>query len=60
MSNYLSSTDIATICNVHKSTVSNWKKRYNDFPLPVIENRETKLYDKADILEFLKRRGKIK
>lgn len=55
----VSSTDIAELCKVTKSAVSNWKYRYNDFPEPVIQNRQTTLYDLNEMTEFLKKRGKI-
>ena len=55
----ISSTDIAVIANVGNSAVSNWKARYSDFPLPKFSNRTFTLYDKSEIENWLKARGKI-
>lgn len=60
MQKYLSSADIAEVCKVTRSAVSNWKRRYTDFPPPKIENREITLYDADEMITFLNRRGKLK
>lgn len=58
--NLVTSTEIAEMAGVWKSTVSNWKKRYNDFPKEAdVGNQKVKLYHRVEVERWLIQRGKI-
>ena len=59
MLDLLRSIDIAELTGVRKTTVSSWKRRYDDFPTPVYEVGLTTLYDRGQVMIWLKTRGKI-
>lgn len=51
--------EIADIAKVSRPAVSNWRKRYDDFPEPRIQSDSGLLFDLADIENWLLARGKI-
>lgn len=54
----LTTSDIADIAGVGRSTVSNWRSRYSDFPQPVSGSVSSPRFDEAEIHSWLKGRGK--
>ncbi|SFL48595.1 chromosome partitioning protein [Lachnospiraceae bacterium KH1T2] len=52
-------SEIAEIAGASNQTVSNWKKRYEDFPEPIAQIKAGEFYDKDHIVKWLKRKGKI-
>lgn len=51
--------EIAEIAGVTRSAVSNWRKRYNDFPEPRVQTESGVLFDMASIEEWLLARAKL-
>lgn len=53
--------DIATRCNVGKSTVSNWLIRHTDFPSPlfVVGNGLTHIFDWREVEQWAQEHNKI-
>lgn len=53
---YLTLKDIAELAQVSRPAVSNWRKRYEDFPSPVEESTPRKpLFEAAAVVSWLKR-----
>ena len=53
---HLTLKDIAELAQVGRPAVSNWRKRYDDFPAPVEESTPRKpLFEAASVIEWLKR-----
>lgn len=55
----VSLTDIAKFAKASKSAVSNWRKRYKDFPLPQVEQPSGALFNLAEIEEWLIKTGRL-
>jgi type I restriction-modification system DNA methylase subunit len=51
--------EIAEIAKVSRAAVSNWRKRYDDFPEPRVQSDSGVLFDLRAIEEWLLARGKI-
>lgn len=51
--------EIAEIAKVSRPAVSNWRKRYDDFPEPRVQSDSGVLFDLRTIEEWLLARGKI-
>lgn len=51
--------EIAAIAKVSRPAVSNWRKRYDDFPEPRVQSDSGVLFDLRTIEEWLLARGKI-
>ncbi len=51
--------EIAEIAGVSRPAVSNWRKRYDDFPEPRVQSDSGVLFDLRAIEEWLLSRGKI-
>lgn len=54
----LTTSDIAQLAAVGRSTVSNWRNRYDDFPLPVSGSAASPRFADADVRAWLKSYGK--
>lgn len=52
-------SEISEITNSTLQTVTNWKRRYSDFPKPIVRVKAGEFYDKDQVMNWLKRRGKI-
>jgi len=52
-------SDIAEMAQVKRSAVSNWPKRYKDFPSPRMVTSSGALYDSAEVERWLIESGKI-
>jgi chromosome partitioning protein len=48
--------EIATIAEVSRQAVSNWRARHADFPSPVIELRSGPVFHRKAILRWLEKR----
>lgn len=59
MQNFVGLSEIAELSKVSTQTVNNWKKRYSDFPKPIAQIKAGEFYDEEQIINWLKRRGKI-
>lgn len=55
---HLALKDIAELAQVSRPAVSNWRRRFGDFPEPVEESTSRKpLFEAAAVVEWLKRNG---
>ena len=59
MQKFVGLSEIAEIAEVSTQTVNNWKKRYSDFPKSIAQVKAGEFYDEEQIINWLKRRGKI-
>src|SRR5882762_9618404 len=50
--------DIARLVDVGRAAVSNWRRRYEDFPEPVGGTASSPLFSLPEIEEWLRRNGK--
>ncbi|MFG2091722.1 MULTISPECIES: N-6 DNA methylase [unclassified Spirillospora] len=50
--------DIARLAGVGRATVSNWRRRHDDFPRPVGGTATSPLFSIADVEDWLRRNGK--
>ena len=55
----LSTSDIAELAQVGPSAVSNWRKRYDDFPQPIEKPGKWQRFRVNEVLEWLERHGRI-
>src|SRR5689334_9622015 len=46
-------TDIAELAQVRRPTVSNWRRRHDDFPKPAKDNGSAPLFDAEEIARWL-------
>lgn len=51
--------EIAKMAGVTTAAVTNWTKRFSDFPAPAADIQAGKFYDKDQIETWLKKKGKI-
>lgn len=54
----MSLADIAKMAGVSRPAVSNWRRRYDDFPEPVQETGATSLFQLVEIERWMRGRGK--
>lgn len=54
----LSPSDIAELADVSRAAVSNWRTRFADFPAPVAGSDARPLFDRAQVIGWLKSQGK--
>ncbi|MFC0248424.1 N-6 DNA methylase [Citricoccus parietis] len=54
----LSASDIAKLADVGRSTVSNWRNRYPDFPQPVAGDTTSPRFAKTEVEQWLEDHGK--
>ncbi len=54
----VSGAEIARIAGVTRAAVSNWRRRYDDFPAPVGGGANSPLYDLADVRAWLAAQSK--
>ena len=55
----ITSSEIAALAHVGGSTVSNWKRRYDDFPQPAGGPKNKPLYHCDSVLRWLRQRKLI-
>jgi hypothetical protein len=49
--------EIAEIANVSPSAVANWRKRFSDFPAPLVDLKSGPVFDKNQVRLWLAKRG---
>ncbi|HWC80715.1 MAG TPA: N-6 DNA methylase [Pseudonocardiaceae bacterium] len=54
----VSAGDIARLVDVGRAAVSNWRRRYEDFPKPVGGTASSPLFSLTEVEEWLRRNGK--
>ncbi|ANN14560.1 SAM-dependent methyltransferase [Amycolatopsis orientalis] len=54
----VSAADIARVAGVGRAAVSNWRRRYGDFPPPVGGTASSPLFALSDVENWLRERGK--
>ena len=59
MQEFVGLSEIAEIVGASNQTVNNWKKRYSDFPRPIAQVRAGEFYNKEQVINWLRKRGKI-
>ncbi|MFE0153218.1 N-6 DNA methylase [Nonomuraea sp. NPDC059007] len=55
----VAAADIARLAGVGRAAVSNWRRRFNDFPVPVGGTSSNPLFALSHVEEWLRRQGKI-
>ncbi|MFC8850660.1 MULTISPECIES: N-6 DNA methylase [unclassified Micromonospora] len=55
----LTASDIARLANVGRAAVSNWRRRYADFPAPVGGTPASPSFDAAEVTDWLRRHGRL-
>lgn len=56
----INAVDIARLAGVGRAAVSNWRKRYEDFPEPVAGTVSSPLFDAGQVRAWLRDQGKLK
>ncbi|MDR7304216.1 N-6 DNA methylase [Haloactinomyces albus] len=56
----INAVDIARLAGVGRAAVSNWRKRYEDFPEPVAGTASSPLFDAEQARAWLREQGKLK
>ena len=51
--------EIAQLAGVSKQCVVNWINRYKDFPEPIAILKSARIYDKQDVITWLKNSEKV-
>lgn len=49
--------EIAEIANVNPSAVANWRRRFSDFPAPIVELKSGPVFHEAQVRHWLQRRN---
>ncbi|MET7394303.1 N-6 DNA methylase [Dactylosporangium sp. NPDC005572] len=55
----LTASGIAKLANVGRAAVSNWRRRYADFPAPVGGTAASPSFNARDVEDWLRRQGKL-
>jgi hypothetical protein len=55
----LTASGIARLANVGRAAVSNWRRRYADFPTPVGGTPTSPLFDAREVEQWLRRQNKL-
>src|ERR1044072_3816664 len=55
----IAATDIARLAGVGRTAVSNWRRRFDDFPPPLAGTATSPLFSLAEIVGLLRRQGKL-
>src|SRR5690348_1412235 len=55
----LTASGIARLANVGRAAVSNWRRRYADFPTPVGGTPTSPFFDAHEVEQWLRRQGKL-
>ncbi|MGA5758826.1 N-6 DNA methylase [Nonomuraea bangladeshensis] len=55
----VAAADIARLAGVGRAAVSNWRRRFADFPAPVGGTSSSPLFSLAEVEEWLRRQGKL-
>ncbi|GAB2445540.1 N-6 DNA methylase [Streptosporangium sandarakinum] len=55
----VAAADIARLAGVGRAAVSNWRRRFDDFPVPVGGTSSSPLFSLTEVEEWLRRQGKL-
>ncbi|MFG1751505.1 N-6 DNA methylase [Streptosporangium sandarakinum] len=55
----VAAADIARLAGVGRAAVSNWRRRFEDFPAPVGGTSSSPLFSLTEVEEWLRRQGKL-
>jgi hypothetical protein len=55
----VAATDIARLAGVGRAAVSNWRRRFDDFPSPIAGTSSSPLFSLIEVEEWLRRQGKL-
>ncbi|MFJ2033738.1 N-6 DNA methylase [Streptosporangium sp. NPDC087985] len=55
----VAAADIARLAGVGRAAVSNWRRRFDDFPSPVGGTSSSPLFSLSDVEDWLRRQGKL-
>ncbi|MER5418213.1 N-6 DNA methylase [Streptosporangium roseum] len=55
----VAAADIARLAGVGRAAVSNWRRRFDDFPSPVGGTSSSPLFSLTDVEDWLRRQGKL-
>lgn len=55
----VAAADIARLAGVGRAAVSNWRRRFDDFPVPVGGTSSSPLFSLREVEEWLRRQGKL-
>jgi hypothetical protein len=55
----LTASDIARLADVGRAAVSNWRRRYADFPAPVGGTPASPSFDAGEVTDWLRRHGRL-
>ncbi|MGN9779795.1 N-6 DNA methylase [Nonomuraea sp. ZG12] len=55
----VAAADIARLAGVGRAAVSNWRRRFDDFPAPVGGTSSSPLFSLTEVEEWLRRQGKL-
>lgn len=55
----VNATEIARMAGVGRAAVSNWRRRFGDFPLPVDSSDRSPRFDRAQVQAWLVAHGKL-
>lgn len=55
----ITASDVAELAGAGRSTVSNWRKRYDDFPQPVAGTPGKPLFKLTDVQEWMSRHDRV-
>ncbi|MEV0230906.1 N-6 DNA methylase [Nonomuraea sp. NPDC050786] len=55
----VAAADIARLAGVGRAAVSNWRRRFDDFPAPVGGTSSSPLFSLGEVEEWLRRQGKL-
>ncbi|WP_326557190.1 HsdM family class I SAM-dependent methyltransferase [Micromonospora sp. NBC_01796] len=55
----LTASDIARLANVGRAAVSNWRRRYADFPTPVGGTPASPSFDAREVADWLRQHGRL-
>ncbi|MFE3451599.1 N-6 DNA methylase [Nonomuraea sp. NPDC059194] len=55
----VAAADIARLAGVGRAAVSNWRRRFEDFPAPVGGTSSSPLFSLAEVEDWLRRQGKL-
>jgi len=59
MSDFIGLYEIAKIAGVTTAAITNWRKRFDDFPSPISDLKAGPVFSKSQIISWLRKRGKI-
>ena len=59
MDQFVGIAEIADLCNVSSAAVTNWRKRFNDFPQPIAVLKAGPVFKAEEIEKWFRRKQKM-